>query len=41
LEKGGESSIENMVFKVLRRNGYIGKLYDFGTDVMDKKLSIK
>jgi predicted nucleotidyltransferase len=41
LEKGGESSIENMVFKVLRRNGYIGKLYDFGTEAMDKKLSIK
>lgn len=41
LESGGESSLENMVFKVLRRNGYIGKLYDFGTEVLDKKLSIK
>jgi len=26
LEKGGEYSIENLVFKVLRRNGYIEKL---------------
>ena len=41
LEKDGESSLENMVFKVLRRNGYIEKLYDTGTEIMDKKLSIK
>ena len=29
LEKGGEMSDENLVFKVLRRNGYIQKLFDF------------
>lgn len=29
LEKSGESSSENIVFKVLRRNGYIQKLSDF------------
>lgn len=40
LEKGGELSIENLVFKLLRRNGYIGKLYDIPTEVVDKKLSM-
>ena len=29
LEDGGEFSNENLVFKVLRRNGYIQKLFDF------------
>ena len=29
LQKGGEYSLENLVFKVLRRNGYIQKLFDF------------
>jgi hypothetical protein len=40
LEKGGEMSIENLVFKLLRRNGYIGKLYDIPTKLIDKKLSM-
>lgn len=40
LEKDGESSVENLVFKLLRRNGYIGKLYDIPTEVIDKKLSM-
>jgi hypothetical protein len=40
LEKGGEMSVENLVFKLLRRNGYIGKLYDLPTKVIDKKLSM-
>jgi len=40
LEKGGEMSLENLVFKLLRRNGYIGKLYELPTDVIDKKLSM-
>ena len=40
LEKGGEYSDENLVFKVLRRNGYIGKLLKLKTDIIDKKLSI-
>lgn len=41
LEKGGEMSLENLVFKLLRRNGYIEKLYDVPTEVIDKKLSMK
>lgn len=41
LEKGGEYSYENMVFKVLRRNGYLGKLMDFKNDYMDKNLSLE
>ncbi len=40
LEKGGEMSIENLVFKVLRRNGYIEKLYNVPIDIIDKKLSL-
>ena len=41
LEKNGEMSIENLVFKLLRRNGYIEKLYDLPTEIIDKKLSMK
>jgi len=41
LEKEGEMSDENLVFKVLRRNGYIGKLFNFKTEYQDKKLSLK
>jgi hypothetical protein len=41
LEKGGEMSDENLVFKVLRRNGYIQKLFDFKNEFMDKSLSLK
>jgi predicted nucleotidyltransferase len=41
LEKGGEYSTENMVFKILRRNGYIEKLHDESTKIIDKKLSMK
>jgi len=40
LEKGGEMSIENLVFKLLRRNGYVEKLYDLPTKIIDKKLSM-
>ena len=40
LEKGGEYSDENIVFKVLRRNGYIDKLMNFENNVVDKELSI-
>jgi predicted nucleotidyltransferase len=40
LEKGGEYSDENIVFKVLRRNGYIEKLMNFENDLVDKELSI-
>ena len=41
LEKNGEMSIENLVFKLLRRNGYIENLSDLPTEIIDKKLSMK
>ena len=41
LEDCGEMSDENLVFKVLRRNGYIQKLFDFQNEYQDKKLSLK
>ena len=41
LEKNGEMSFENLVFKLLRRNGYIEKLYNVPTEIIDKKLSMK
>jgi hypothetical protein len=40
LEKDGEYSTENLVFKILRRNGYIEKLHDKTTEIVDKKLSM-
>jgi len=40
LGKNGELSYENLTFKLLRRNGYIGKLYDISNKNIDKKLSI-
>jgi len=33
-------SLENLVFKLLRRNGYIEKLYNIPTELIDKKLSM-
>ena len=41
LDKGGEYSTENLVFKVLRRNGYLEKLFDFENELMDKRLSME
>lgn len=41
LEREGEYSYENLVFKVLRRNGYIDKLFDFKNKLMDKNLSLE
>lgn len=40
LDKGGEYSYENLTFKLLRRNGYIEKLMNLKTNVIDKKLSL-
>ena len=40
LEKNGEYSTENLVFKILRRNGYIEKLNDLSTKIIDQKLSM-
>ena len=33
-------SLENLVFKLLRRNGYVEKLYELPTEIIDKKLSM-
>ena len=41
LQKDGEFSDENLVFKVLRRNGYLDKLKDLKNKLTDKKLSLK
>jgi predicted nucleotidyltransferase len=41
LEKDGELSYENLVFKFLRRSGHIQKLFDTANDVIDKGLSIE
>ena len=41
LESGGEYSDENLVFKILRRNNYIQKLFDFEVEMEDKELSLK
>ncbi len=40
LQEGGEYSDENLVFKTLRRNGYIGKIFDFKTKYIDKELTL-
>ena len=40
LESGGEYSYENLTFKLLRRNGYIGKILKLRTSLTDKKLSV-
>jgi len=40
LEDEGEYSYENLVFKFLRRNGHIQKLFDFQNDLLDKSLSL-
>jgi hypothetical protein len=41
LEKEGELSYENLVFKFLRRSGHIGKLFDAINQETDKELSIE
>ena len=41
LEKEGEYSYENLVFKFLRRNGYLAKLENFKNKITDKKLSLE
>lgn len=39
LETEGEFALENLVFKMLRRNGYIAKLLSIKNRVIDEKLS--
>jgi predicted nucleotidyltransferase len=41
LAKGGQYSVENLAFKILRRSGYIGKLITIRTDAYDKINSIE
>ena len=41
LQKGGEYSDENLVFKVLRRNGYLEKLRSLKDKMSDKYLTLK
>jgi len=40
LEKNGEYSYENLVFKMLRRNGYLAKINDIKQKIKNKTLSI-
>jgi hypothetical protein len=40
LEKEGEYSYENLVFKFLRRSEYIQKLFDFQNNFVDDRLSL-
>ena len=40
LEHGGEFSPENLAFKVLRRNGYLGKLTQIRRDSYDHMMSL-
>lgn len=40
LQKGGEYSEENLVFKILRRNGYLEKVKELKTDLTDKEFSL-
>lgn len=41
IAKGGEFDLSNLVYKTLRNNGYIDKLYDFANNLEDKDLSLK
>lgn len=41
LSESGEFSVENLVFKVLRRNDYIGKILNLRSKVIDDKLSLE
>jgi hypothetical protein len=40
LESGGEFSVENLTYKVLRNSGYIKKLVDMKHDYMTQELSL-
>ncbi len=41
LETGGEFSVENLTFKILRRNGYMEKLNNVKIEAYDKMMSVK
>lgn len=39
LERNGEFSVENLVFKLLRRNGYVQKIIDMRSKLIDRMYS--
>jgi len=41
LDKAGEFSVENLVFKVLRRNGMLDRLSDIKTIAYDKSVTLE
>lgn len=41
LERAGEFSVENLVFKILRNTGYMEKLYDYEINKKDEELSLE
>jgi len=41
LERGGEYSIENLTFKVLRRTGYLNRLFKLRREEYDKSFSLR
>lgn len=41
LESGGEYSVENLTFKILRRNGTLDKLYEIKLDSYDRMMSVE
>jgi hypothetical protein len=40
LKRGGEFSVENLVFKELRNLGYVNKVVDYIISKQDQKLSL-
>lgn len=41
LQKNGELSFENLVYKILRRKGYLDKLYDFDKKIAGKRFTVE
>lgn len=41
LQSKGEFSTENLTFKVLRNEGYLDKLWDYGNNLVDRELSLE
>jgi predicted nucleotidyltransferase len=41
LQKEGEYSVGNLAFKVLRNSEYLGKLFNYKADLIDKRLSLE
>jgi hypothetical protein len=39
LEKGGELSEENLIYKITRDEGYLQKLFDLKDELFDRNLS--